>query len=140
MQQGSTMLVAFMTSYYAIKELAQAKPGQKILIHGGAGAIGLAAIQVAYLLELDIYTTVGSVKKKLLVESLGVTAPYDSRSTDFLVEFENSDLKVDIVLNSLSNNLLEASLSVLAPFGHFVELGKRDIFENNSFSNESFSQ
>lgn len=138
MQQGSTMLVAFMTSYYAIKELAQAKPGQKILIHGGAGAIGLAAIQVAHLLELDIYTTVGSVEKKLLVESLGVTAAYDSRSTDFLVEFENSDLKVDIVLNSLSNDLLEASLSVLAPFGHFVELGKRDIFDNNSLAMKVF--
>ncbi|WP_432773011.1 SDR family NAD(P)-dependent oxidoreductase [Francisella salimarina] len=138
MQQGSTMLVAFMTSYYAIKELARAKPGQKILIHGGAGAIGLAAIQVAHLLDLEIYTTVGSLEKKLMVESLGVTAVYDSRSTDFLMELENSNIKVDIVLNSLSNDLLEASLAVLAPFGHFIELGKRDIFDNNSLAMKVF--
>ncbi len=138
MQQGATISVAFMTAYYAINKVAKAQSGQKILIHGAAGAIGLAAIQVAHLLELEIHATVGSQQKRILLESLGVENIYDSRSTDFFVQMSQKDLQMDIVLNSLSSDLLEASLAVLAPLGHFIELGKRDIFENNTLAMKVF--
>lgn len=137
-QQGATISVAFMTAYYAINKVAKAQPGQKILIHGAAGAIGLAAIQVAHLLELEIHATVGSKQKRILLESLGVENIYDSRSTDFFMQMNQNDIQMDIVLNSLSSDLLEASLAVLAPFGHFIELGKRDIFENNTLAMKVF--
>ncbi|QIV96524.1 acyl carrier protein [Allofrancisella inopinata] len=138
MQQGATISVAFMTAYYAINKVAKAEPGQKILIHGAAGAIGLAAIEIAHLLDLEIHATVGSQQKRILIESLGVENIYDSRSTDFFVQMNQKDIQMDIVLNSLSSDLLEASLAVLAPFGHFIELGKRDIFENNTLAMKVF--
>ncbi|API87387.1 type I polyketide synthase [Francisella uliginis] len=138
MQQGATISVAFMTAYYAISRVAKAQSGQKILIHGAAGAIGLAAIQVAHLLDLEIHATVGSQQKRILLESLGVENIYDSRSTDFFVQMNQKEIQMDIVLNSLSSDLLEASLAVLAPFGHFIELGKRDIFENNTLAMKVF--
>jgi acyl transferase domain-containing protein/surfactin synthase thioesterase subunit/acyl carrier protein len=125
--------VAYGTSWYALKELAQLRPGQRVLIHAAAGGVGLAAVAVAKHLGAEIYATAGSDEKRALLRSLGVDAVFDSRSLDFVngIRERTGGAGVDVVLNSLAGDALTATLSIVAPFGRFVEIGKKDIYANS---------
>lgn len=133
-EEAASIPVIFITAYYAICKKAQACNGESILIHGACGGVGLAAIEIAKYLNLEIYATAGSDEKRKLLKNLGVKHIYDSRSADFasaILEDTNNE-GVDIVLNSLYGDLMLASLSLLKPFGRFLELGKRDFYNDNS--------
>ncbi len=129
---AATVPVAFLTVAYALGHLARLQPGETVLIHGGAGGVGLAAIQYARLRGATIYATAGSAAKRALLRRLGVAAVLDSRSLDFADEVLRltGGQGVDVVLNSLSGEAMERSLGLLRPFGRFLELGKRDFYAN----------
>src|SRR5690606_24623178 len=114
--------------YYALKQLADLQPGERILIHGAAGGVGIAAVQLARYLGAEIFATAGSDEKRDFVKLLGADHVFDSRSLTFADDiFSVTGGKgVDVVLNSLAGEAMRRSLSVLAPFGRFLELGKRD--------------
>lgn len=133
-QEGAAIPVAFLTAYYSISHLARARKGERILIHGGAGGVGFAAIEIAQQLGLEIFATAGSEQKRALLRRLGVDHVYDSRTLNFYQQIlaDTNGRGVDVVLNSLYRQGAVSSLKLLAPFGRFIELGKRDIFENNS--------
>lgn len=131
--EAASVPVVFFTSWYAISYLGRARHGESILIHGAAGGAGLAAIQIANLLGLEVYATAGSDTKRALLRRLGVRHIYNSRSLAFADEIRR-DTKgrgVDLVLNSLAGAGAEKSLSLLAPFGRFLELGKRDFYADS---------
>lgn len=132
--QGAALPVVFLTADYALVELAQIKPGETVLIHGGAGGVGLAAIQTARQAGAKIFASAGTPARRRYLELLGVDAAFDSRGTSFVddVTKATNGKGVDVVLNSLAGEALELSLACLAPFGRFVELGKRDIFSNST--------
>jgi phthiocerol/phenolphthiocerol synthesis type-I polyketide synthase C len=125
--------VVFLTADYALNELAHLAPQEWILIHGAAGGVGMAAVQIARQIGARIIATAGSVEKRLLLSTMGVDLVLDSRSGDFAdqVLAASRGRGVDVVLNALAAEGLERGLACLAPFGRFVELGKRDIYENN---------
>ncbi len=103
--------------------------GDRVLIHAGAGGVGIAAIQLAQAAGAEVFATASAPKRDYL-RSIGVTHLFDSRTTDFGNEIlEATDGKgVDVVLNSLtSEGFIDASLSCLAHGGRFVELARRDI-------------
>ncbi|BBB25118.1 type I polyketide synthase [Amphritea japonica] len=132
---AATIPTTFLTVYYALHHLARLQPGERVLIHGAAGGVGIAAIQIAQWLGADIYATVGSDEKRAFIELLGVNPQqiYNSRALTFGEEILlNSDdgKGVDVVLNSLSGEAINQNLRVLKPFGRFLELGKRDFYEN----------
>lgn len=129
---GATIPVAFMTAYYALHELARLRRGERVLIHAATGGVGLAAIQIARWLGAEIHATAGSPAKRDHLRALGVTHVYDSRSLAFAEEIRvaTGGRGVDVVLNSLSGETFQATLPLLAPFGRFVEIGKRDIMDN----------
>ena len=131
--QAASVPVAFFTAWYAIAYLARARQAERILIHGAAGGVGLAAVQIAKLLGLEIFATAGTEAKRALLASLGVEHVYDSRSLAFADEIlrDTHQQGVNIVLNSLAGAGAEKSLSILSPFGRFLELGKRDFFADN---------
>ena len=108
--------------------------GESILIHGAAGGVGIAAIQIANHLGLEVYATAGSDEKRDFLKMLGVKHTYNSRSLDFCDEVmkDTAGIGVDAVLNCLSGEAMRCSLTVLKPFGRFMELGKRDFVENTS--------
>jgi NADPH:quinone reductase-like Zn-dependent oxidoreductase/NAD(P)-dependent dehydrogenase (short-subunit alcohol dehydrogenase family)/SAM-dependent methyltransferase/acyl carrier protein len=132
-EEAATIPVAFFTAYYAIKHLAAAEPGERILINGAAGGVGLAAIQIAQHLGLEIYATAGSNEKRDFLKLLGVEHIFDSRSLRFTDDILNQThgQGVDIVLNSLYGKAMAKGLDALRPFGRFLELGKRDFYEDN---------
>lgn len=131
-EAAATIPTAFVTAWYALQHLARLKPGESVLIHGAAGGVGLAAIQVARLLGAEVHATVSAGEKRDFLALLGIERLYDSRSLAFADEIlaVTGGRGVDVVLNSLSGAAIARSLEVLRPFGRFIELGKRDFYEN----------
>jgi acyl transferase domain-containing protein/acyl carrier protein len=131
---AATIPVAFLTVVYALGTLAQLAQGESVLIHGGAGGVGLAAIQYAKHRGARIFATAGSPVKRAMLRRLGVDHVLDSRTAAFADEVMalTAGQGVDVVLNSLNGELMERSLGVLRPFGRFLELGKRDLYRNTA--------
>lgn len=129
---AATIPTTFFTVYYALKHLARVEPGEKILIHGAAGGVGIAALQIAQWLGAEIYATVGSEEKRDFLRLMGIERLYDSRSLTFAEEIleDTQGEGVDVVLNSLAGEAINQNLRALRPFGRFLELGKRDFYEN----------
>ena len=130
--EAATTAVAYLTASYSLVTLARIRRGDWVLIHAGAGGVGLAAIEIARWAEANVIATVGSVEKADYLRSLGVRHILDSRSSSFAagVMEITEGRGVDIVLNSLAGELLSKGLEVLAPYGRFIELGKRDIYDD----------
>ncbi len=131
---AATLPVAFFTAFYALNHLGRLKADETVLIHGGAGGVGLAAIQVAQMHGARVIATAGSKVKRALLADLGVEHVLDSRSLEFVAAVERltDGLGVDVVLNSLAGTPMEASIGLLKPFGRFLELGKLDYYANTS--------
>lgn len=131
-EAAATVPTVFFTVYYALKQLANLQPGERILIHGGAGGVGIAAIQLARHLGAEVFATAGSSEKRHFVKLLGADHVFDSRNLDFAEQILHATQGegVDVVLNSLAGEAIRRNLRVLRPFGRFLELGKRDFFEN----------
>ena len=128
-QQAATIPVAFMTAWYALHNLGKIQRGERILIHAATGGVGLAAIQIAQLAGAEIFATAGNEEKRAFLRSLGIRHVMDSRTTAFAEEIRRLT-QVDIVLNSLAGEAIGKGLSLLAPGGRFLEIGKRDIYAN----------
>lgn len=144
-EQAASIPAVFTTVYLCLYKIARLSRGQTILIHAGAGGVGQAAIQFAKLLGAEVYSTVGSQEKReLLMNRYGIPDDhiYSSRDTSFAagVRKATDGRGVDVVLNSLAGPLLQESFNILAPFGHFVEIGKRDLEENNYLEMRPFSR
>uniref|UniRef100_UPI002BFCA859 SDR family NAD(P)-dependent oxidoreductase n=1 Tax=Accumulibacter sp. TaxID=2053492 RepID=UPI002BFCA859 len=131
-EAAASVPTVFFTVYYALKHLGDLQPGERVLIHGAAGGVGIAALQLARHLGAEIYATAGSEEKRDFVRLLGADRVFDSRSLSFAddVLAATAGEGVDVVLNSLAGEAMRRSLDVLRPFGRFLELGKRDFFEN----------
>lgn len=123
--------VAFLTAWYSLVELARLAPGEKVLIHGGAGGVGLAAIQIARAIGAEIIATVSTPDKEALARFYGADHIYDSRSLEFVDEIRENHGGVSVVLNSLSGDAMRGSIKCLLPRGRFIELGKRDYVANS---------
>ena len=117
-------------------EMAGLEAGDRVLIHAGAGGVGLAAIQLAEAAGAEVFAT-ASAPKQAYLRSLGVKHVFDSRQTRFGAEIlEATDgAGVTVVLNSLtSEGFIDASLSCLAQGGRFVELARRDILSEEEMA------
>jgi len=129
---AATVPTTFFTAYYALHHLAQLQEGERLLIHGAAGGVGLAAIQLGKAMGVEIFATAGSDAKRDVVRLLGADHVLDSRSLAFAddVLALTDGQGVDVVLNSLAGEAINRNLRILRPFGRFLELGKRDFYEN----------
>ncbi len=138
----SVTFIPWITPYYALHEIARLKPGEKVLIHSAAGGVGLAAIQIAQWKGAEIFATAGSPEKREYLGSLGIKYVSDSRSLKFVSDILawTDGVGVDVVLNSLSGEGLLKSFTLLASFGRFIEIGKRDINENRKLAMAAFDR
>ncbi len=131
-EQAATLPVVFMTAWHALLNVARVRKGERVLVHAGAGGVGMAAIQIAHHLGAEVIATAGSPVKRALLETLGVRHVIDSRRADFAdaVMELTGRRGVDVVLNALAAEAIPMGLSCLAEFGRFIEIGKRDIYQN----------
>ncbi|KAJ3955142.1 hypothetical protein N0V92_008330 [Colletotrichum tropicale] len=142
-EDAAVIPVAYCTAFHGLFTQGKAIKGMSILIHSATGGVGLAALQLAQMLEADIYCTVGSKSKRdFLVEKLGIPPGkiFNSRDSSFLsgIMAATKGLGVDLVLNQLSGELLHASWQCVAEFGSFVELGRRDFLGHAKLAMDHF--
>ncbi|MFE0424285.1 SDR family NAD(P)-dependent oxidoreductase, partial [Streptomyces sp. NPDC058953] len=128
--EAAAATAAYGTAYHALVTLADVRPGQRVLIHAGAGGVGHAAIRLAQHLGAEVYATASPAKWPVL-EGLGVRVGRiaGSRSLDFEDAFREATAGagMDVVLNALAGEFTDASLRLLPAGGHFVEMGKTDL-------------
>lgn len=137
-EAGATIPVAFLTAWYGLVHLAQLREGESVLIHGAAGGVGIAAMQIARARGARIIATVSSPDKRALASLFGAELIYNSRSTAFADDIRDAIGGVDVVLNSLAGDAMLAGIKCLKPFGRFIELGKRDYVTNTSLGLRPF--
>jgi polyketide synthase 12 len=127
---AATTSVVFATARYALVDLADVKPGQRVLVHAAAGGVGMAAVQLARHFGLEVFATASRGKWDTL-RAMGFDDDHisDSRSLEFEDKFRavTNGRGVDVVLDSLSGDFVDASLRLVAPGGVFLEMGKTDI-------------
>ena len=131
----ATMPTAFVSAALSF-ELSGLNAGDRVLIHAGAGGVGLAAIQLARAAGAEVFAT-ASARKRDYLRSLGVKHVFDSRTTAFGQEILDAtdSAGVDMVLNSLTGEgFIDASLSCLAKGGRFVEMGRVDILSEDEMA------
>ncbi|KAF5286583.1 hypothetical protein FQA39_LY16266 [Lamprigera yunnana] len=138
MEDAVTVPAVYSIVLYALEEVARLKQGQSVLIHSAAGGVGQAAINVASYYKCNIFATVGSLEKKLHLKML---YPFlrdcqigNSRDTSFevMINKQTGGKGVNVIINSLSGEKLEASTRCLAPRGILLEIGKYDMQRDSS--------
>ncbi|MFJ1797217.1 acyltransferase domain-containing protein, partial [Kitasatospora griseola] len=122
--RAATVPIAFMTAWYGLFDLGELRSGDRVLIHAGTGGVGMAAVQLALNSGAEVFATASPAKWDTL-RALGLDDDHIASSRT--LEFADRFGPVDVVLNSLSGEFLDASLRLLAPGGRFVEMGKADI-------------
>ncbi|XP_072750344.1 fatty acid synthase-like [Anoplolepis gracilipes] len=146
MEDAATVPCAYSTCYCALYFKTKIKRNDKILIHSGTGAVGQAAIYLALYEGCEIFTTVGTPEKRKFIRETFPSIPEDhignSRDTSFeqMIFRQTNGRGVDIVLNSLAEDKLQASIRCLAKGGRFLEIGKFDFIANNKLDLSVFSK
>lgn len=132
-EAAATLPTAFLTAHYALLHLARLEPGERVLIHGAAGGVGLAAVQIARQRGAVVLGTAGSPEKRRLLRLYGVDHVLDSRSLAFADDVMQltGGQGLDVVLNSLAGEAITKNLQILRPFGRLLEIGKRDFYANS---------
>ncbi|KAF5878019.1 putative polyketide synthase protein [Botrytis fragariae] len=144
-EDASTLSAVYLTSMYGLFDLAKLEKGQRVLIHSAAGGVGIAAIQLCQYIGAEIYVTVGTEEKRTYLKStFGIpdSQIFNSRNTDFAsdVVAATGGRGVDVVLNSLTGDLLDESWRLLADGGTMIEIGKKDILDRNMLAMEPFDR
>ncbi|KAL3421346.1 polyketide synthase [Phlyctema vagabunda] len=142
-EEAATMPTVYSTVIRAIMELGKLEAGQSILVHSAAGGVGIAAIYLAKMIGADIYVTVGTPEKvEFVANEFGIDRShiFNSRDDSFLNGLlqATNGRGVDLVLNSLSGELLHASWKCVANYGMMIEIGKRDLIGRGKLSMDIF--
>ncbi|MER6952809.1 SDR family NAD(P)-dependent oxidoreductase [Streptomyces sp. NPDC000618] len=128
-EEAASVSVAYMTAYYGLVDLGGLRPGQNVLVHAGAGGVGSAAVQLARHLGADVYATASPGKwDTLRAHGLDGAHIANSRTLDFEQWFLQSTdgHGMDIVLDCLAGEFVDAGLRLLPRGGRFLEMGKTD--------------
>ena len=137
--EAAAISAVFTTAYYAFIQLADVKPGQRLLLHAGTGGVGMAAAQLARHLGLEVFATASRPKWDTL-RAMGFDDDHigDSRTLEFEDKFRAmvGDRGFDVVLDSLAGEFVDASLRLVKPGGIFLEMGKTDIRDPGKVAEE----
>ncbi|XP_063539374.1 fatty acid synthase-like [Cydia strobilella] len=138
LKEAATVPVAYATAYYALVVRGHMQRGEAVLVHAGVGGVGLAAIEIALYAGCTVFTAVDSPDKRAFLRQrfphLSDANIGDSRDCSFeqLVLHHTQGRGVDLVLNSLAGDQLQASLRCLGEGGRFLEIGKVDLSSNTA--------
>ncbi|KAI2613433.1 putative FSP1 [Hypoxylon sp. NC1633] len=144
-EEAASLPVAYCTAHICLAELARLRRDQTVLIHAAAGSVGQAAVMLARHVGAEILATVGTPEERELVRDrydIPADHIFSSRDASFAagVLAATHGRGVDAVLNSLSGPLLQESFNVLAPFGHLVEIGRRDLEADSHLTMRAFGR
>ncbi|CAG7723467.1 unnamed protein product, partial [Allacma fusca] len=144
LEDAATVPIVYATAYYALFNRGRLTPGQSILIHSGTGGVGQAAISIALANNCEVITTVGTEEKRKLIKELFPKLKDEKVGNSRDCSFENQVMEltqgrgVDLVLNSLADDKLQASVRCLGMHGKFLEIGAFDAFANTPLGMSTF--
>ncbi|XP_023289558.1 fatty acid synthase [Orussus abietinus] len=144
MEDAATVPCVYGTALYAMVIKGKMQKGDRVLIHAGSGGVGQAAIHVALFVGCEVFTTVGTPDKRRFIRETFPSIPDDHIGNSRDISFEQMVMRqtkgqgVDIVLNSLAEEKLKASVRCLAKGGRFLEIGKFDMAANNPLGMDAF--
>jgi len=132
-EQGAAVHIPYATAYRALLQKARARPSESVLVHGGSGGVGIAAIQLARAIGMTVIATASTEAGRKLVLDNGADHALDHKSSDYLEKLKEltGGRGVDIILEMLANVNLQKDITVLAPFGRVVVIGNRGNIEIN---------
>ncbi|GAX59140.1 polyketide synthase [Candidatus Scalindua japonica] len=146
-EEACSLPVAFITAYCCLHEAGRLREGEKVLIQTAASAVGLIAVQLAKLLQAEIFGTAGSPEKLQYLKEIGVTHVINYREEDFaerIMQITNG-YGIDVVLNTLTGESAQKGLDILAPGGRYIDIAVAGLRASRSFdlsnmvNNQTFS-
>ena len=142
---AAAMPIVYFTAYWAVFKVARLCKDETILIHAASGGLGQALINLCQLVGAKIFATVGTLeKKRLLMTEYNIPEDniFSSRDSTFFTGIMTRTKRrgVDVIMNSLSGEALRLTWNCIAPFGRFVELGKRDFTINSRLEMQNFEK
>ncbi|QDX82541.1 NAD(P)H-quinone oxidoreductase [Denitratisoma sp. DHT3] len=110
------------TVWHNLMDLGRLKAGERLLVHGGSGGIGLAAIQLGKLVGAEVFATAGSAEKIEVCRAFGADWGIDYRQEDFVARIREITAKtgVDVILDMVGGPYLQKNLSLLRQDGRLV--------------------
>ncbi|KAK3399711.1 putative polyketide synthase [Sordaria brevicollis] len=144
-ETAASLPTQYVAAYVSLYDTARLQKGETVLIHAATGGVGQAAVMMAQRVGAEVFVTVGTDEKREFVQKHYGISPdhiFSSRDVSFAagIMAATKGRGVDVVLNSLAGSLLQESFNCLAPFGRFVEIGKRDLEQNSSLAMEAFTR
>ncbi|KAK2748478.1 Type I Iterative PKS [Myotisia sp. PD_48] len=141
--EAAAMLMPYVTSIHGLVNVARLTKGQTVLVHSACGGVGLAAVQISQMIGAELYVTVSNEEKvKHLMDNFHIPRNriFHSRDKSFVdgIMRETEGRGIDVILNSLSGELLHATWECVAEFGTLVEIGKRDLIGNGKLDMKPF--
>ncbi|WP_027478890.1 type I polyketide synthase [Curvibacter gracilis] len=135
-------MVPFLTAHYSVVHAARVQAGEVVLVHGGAGGVGMAAIQAARAAGATVIATASTPERQAVARQMGAEFTLDSRSLNFVEQVRQltGGRGADVVISSAPGEILAANLQVAAEFGRVVEVGKLDIFTNRPLALAAFEK
>ena len=137
--QAAGVPVVFLTALYGLSVLAGLKSGERVLVHAATGGVGMAAVQLARYWGAEVFATASRGKWDTL-RAMGFDDDHigDSRSLEFEEKFlaVTEGAGVDVVLDSLAGEFVDASLRLLVGGGRFIEMGKTDLRDPEQVATE----
>ena len=145
MVDAASLPIAYSTAILSIKENGRLRQGQTVLVHSASGAVGQACIMIAQQIGARIFATAGSAEKREFVaQTFGIppTRIFSSRTSEFkdAILQATDGRGVDLAVNSLSGALLQQTWDLIAENGRFIEIGKKDLLENNYLPMRNFDK
>ncbi len=129
-QEGAAVGVPGAAAWRALFVRGEGKSGDRVLVHGASGSVGLTAIQLAKAAGMEVHGTAGNERGLEVIRELGVDHYYDHRNTDYCEKIEdNCGEGFNLILEMLANVNLEHDLGFLAPHGRVVIIGSRGRIE-----------
>ncbi len=140
--EAAAIPVVYLAAYHGLVQVAHLQAGERVLIHHATGGLGLAAMEIARWIGAEIYATAGSEEKIVWLRQMGIERVYSSRTLDFgrRIREATGGEGIDVVIGAQTGQAMHVSLGLLRTGGRYVEIGKKDIAEDNGLPLRPFNR
>lgn len=135
-------MVPYLTAHYCMFYATKIVPGEVVLVHGGAGGVGMSSIQAAKLAGAQVIATASTEERRAFALQMGADHVLDSRSLNFVEDVWTltEGRGADVIISTAPGESVSANLKAAAEFGRVLEVGKFDIFNNGIIPLTSFEK